>query len=160
MVNNTEYSVIIDTNEYSGNFERELTAYTTGHHTEYAGEEEAKDYQNFVDANPEFSELFQSNIRFEYDEGGGNYCCIYPTPGRVNDGKGNHYDEIDYTGEHKYPAYESVEIFFYWEPTPIEMRIIEDRAIEYGKKHGINIKAIRIHKTEINESCIFEKNFK
>ena len=44
-------------------------------------------------------------------------------------------------GERGYPAYESVAIFFSEPLSPEEMAFVRERAVEYGKLHGIGMKA-------------------
>ena len=78
---------VIDTNEYSGNFERELCAYITGHVGECeVGEEYADMYLS------EFGTALVG-VQYKSDE----YNClrpveIYPTPNKWNNGVGEHFE--------------------------------------------------------------------
>ena len=81
----------IDTDHYAGNFERELTAYCTGHIGECGvGAEKAEMYED--------EEKYRfNNIEQKADDHGCHRpCSIYPTPGFYNDGMGGVYtDESD-----------------------------------------------------------------
>lgn len=83
------YKFVIDTDQYSGNFEREMTAYLTG----CVGE---------CGVGDEYAELFEkenvdhidfSNVAFLNDDGCSRPCNIEITPGWFNDGIGNIYRE-------------------------------------------------------------------
>jgi len=122
-----EYVLVIDTNKYSGNFERELTAFCTG----ILGECEVGD-KEVIKYNEEETYSFDS-IALRADEHNiFRPTSIYKTPSWWNDGHGKRFLE----GEEneivkKYPAYNSVAIFFYKEPTKEEIKIIKRRAEEY-----------------------------
>jgi hypothetical protein len=78
------YAFIIDTNEYAGNFERELTAYCTG----IIGECEVG--KEFVDE--EITSIFEENIQQVCDDHGcPRPCEIYPSNSRFNNGMGFNY---------------------------------------------------------------------
>lgn len=81
------YSIIIDTNKYAGNFERQLCAYATGVIGDCGvGSEEANEYkksgmpnlEDFVDQVPDEHGCFRP-------------VQICPTPGYFNNGMGYHY---------------------------------------------------------------------
>mgnify|MGYP001576192315 CR=1 FL=1 len=76
------FGFVIDTNEYAGNFERELCAHVTG----MVGECEVG--IEFVDE--QIETLFDNVIDVE-DEGCARPCAIYPTNKRFNNGMGFHY---------------------------------------------------------------------
>ena len=149
----TLYTLIIDTNEYSGNFERQMSGYITAQFGDCGvGESEAIEAENEI--SPEVQAWFEQNVvqRSEEDEDGGcmRPCAIVPTPGRVNDGMGGHYDAAGYTGESAYPAYESVGIFLSAPPTAEVFRVVKERAEKFtrqfteGKK--IQILGVRLVK--------------
>lgn len=78
----TKVSVIIHTDKYSGNFERELCAYVTGLTNESrVGDEIACETQN----NLQHFDWWDENADFE------NLVEIWPTPGYINNGMGKHY---------------------------------------------------------------------
>ena len=93
MSKNIEYFVIVDTEDYAGNFERELCAYMTGTYGECGvGEVCADLFEKDVDE--ETFKWFDENIMYESDDNG----CSRPaklssTPGWFNDGNGSHYKE-------------------------------------------------------------------
>ena len=78
-----KYGIIIDTEEYSGNFERELCAFLTGH----IGDCEVGD--EFQHENP----LFDSVISVPDEHGCYRPCEIYPTTGWFNNGVGGMFKE-------------------------------------------------------------------
>lgn len=82
------FAFVIDTNSYSGNFEREMCAYITGQVGDCGvGGEYAKMFEK------ESQYVFE-NINQEHDDNGtARPCTIYPTPGFFNDGFGNDYPE-------------------------------------------------------------------
>jgi hypothetical protein len=78
---------VIDTEDYSGNFERELCAYITGHIGECGvGDEMAEHFEK------EVGEPLK-NVVEEPDEDNGclRPTVIYPTPGWFNHGYGEHF---------------------------------------------------------------------
>lgn len=81
---------VIDTEDYAGNFERELCAYITGRVGECGvGDDMAELFKK------EVGEPFDEVIE-ETDEHGCNRpTTIYPTPGWFNDGMGGHYKKGD-----------------------------------------------------------------
>ena len=93
----TSVVVAIDTNEYSGNFEREMCAFITGqigecgvgdHLIVEAREELAEDTFNNT------LEWIEEHIVQESDDNGCyRPCSIWPTPGWYNNGMGGHYKD-------------------------------------------------------------------
>lgn len=96
---------IVDTNEYSGNFERELTAYVTG----VVGECEVGD--EYID--DKITPIFQESIQQCSDDNGCYRPCeaINSPDGRCN----------------------SVGIFFHTEPTPEQISIMKDRSYDFNQ---------------------------
>lgn len=90
------YLLIIDTDQYAGNFERQLTGFCTGVDDGTHGEREAEDLADFLEDNPEFSNDWEHKIITNPDDNGyDRVCSIWPTPGRFNNGMGYHYGEDD-----------------------------------------------------------------
>jgi len=120
----------IHTDSYSGNFERELCAYITGQVGDCGvGEDMA---ERFVeDLGEDLQEEFGEIIGAKNDEGCSRPCEIYPTPGRLNDGVGNHFNAAE--GQTGYPAYESVAIYFDEMPTDEMFDLMKARTDEYAK---------------------------
>lgn len=122
-----EYGFIIDTDQYSGNFEREMCAYLTGC---VGGCDVGKEYVNLRPEPMDFDDL----LRWEPDDNGCfRPCEIWETPGFWNDGNGKHYK----TGEGpekkiKHPAYQSVIIYFQDRPTLAAIHYLKERAYEFS----------------------------
>jgi hypothetical protein len=82
---------VVDTEQYSGNFERDLTAYMTGRVGEcQVGEDQAKLFKKETKKDPDV--LF-SNVMYvpDGDNGCRRPCAIYPTPGWFNHGMGGEF---------------------------------------------------------------------
>jgi hypothetical protein len=81
-----EYGIIIDTNQYAGNFERQMCAYITGVLGDCGvGHEHEREVAEF-----------KYKIAQEPDEHGTHRpVVIYPTPGYFNHGMGGHYKDGD-----------------------------------------------------------------
>ena len=85
------YGFVIDTNLYSGNFEREMCSFLTGYVPDNG-------YQNAVDKNEDYS-LFTDEYGLDLfylvtdDHGVTTAVEIYPTANLYNNGHGFHYQE-------------------------------------------------------------------
>ena len=123
--------VVIDTTSYSGNFERPMAAFAAGAYDEdrYHGEAEALLFEGAASEDPKLAAIMDKVKCVTHDEYGDVTNTIWPTPGRINGGMGDHTDDV---GQKGYPAYESVAIFFDEAPTDEELDIIKTRATEYG----------------------------
>lgn len=88
----SRFIFVVDTENYAGNFERQLTAYVTGVTGECGvGDEESALFQ---DEHPDRVEEFQNIVDQVPDENGCHRpTSIYPTPGWFNDGVGNEWRE-------------------------------------------------------------------
>lgn len=87
----TQYTFIIDTDSYAGNFEREMCAYITGCIGDCeVGEEWADKFRKeYGDPEYEFSNVYQ-----KADEHGCyRPCAIQTTPGYINSGYGAHFKD-------------------------------------------------------------------
>lgn len=136
----TTFLFIIDTDSYSGNFERELCGAMTGVDDGTHGGREATRLLERLQNGPEDQRALQDRISgkvtFWPDDKRYDRCAtIWPTPGRVNNGRGEHFDE-DQGSEGFYlnrpwPAYESVAIYFNAEPSPGEIAFMIARAREF-----------------------------
>lgn len=153
---------VVDTEQYSGNFERDLCGYITGTVGDCeVGDDMAaifKEETGYVDESP-------FHVAQVPDEHG---CCrpckIWPTPGWFNNGMGGHYQEGQdqenqaledrnkrYQEEAeknpkagwnercqnpltKHPAYLSVAIFFMEKPSDDLIEMMIDRAKEFASK--------------------------
>lgn len=131
------YLLIIDTDQYSGNFERELTGFCTGQHNCTHGEREAEDFDDYIEDNDIENGWEHKVISNTDGEGHSGVCSIWPTPGRLNNGTGQHYDAAP--GETGWPAYESVVIFLNQPPTAEDMKLFRDRLEDFASdqmRHG------------------------
>lgn len=96
-MSDTHYVFVVDTTEYSGNFERLMCAYVTGEVGEcLVGEEVAgrleKDGHWSKSPLREYRAWIDSHVEHRPDEHGCHRpCAIGPTPGFFNDGMGNHW---------------------------------------------------------------------
>lgn len=105
---------IIDTDQYAGNFEREMCAYITGHTGECGvGGELAGCLKKDTGLNPD---TFFSNVLQVADEDG---CCrpveIQPNPNWFNDGHGNEWKITDNDVEKQLKKYVK-SVTDYWTP--------------------------------------------
>ncbi len=124
MISHKNVLLIIDTNLYTGNFEREMCAHITGEIGEcMVGEDYIADVDDIaeeldmpVEKVSEIMQWMQDFVVQRYDEGCYRPCEIYPTEGRSNNGNGRHYD-VTPEQPFKWPAYESVAIYLSKEPT-------------------------------------------
>ena len=132
-------SLVVDTDQYSGNFEREFCAYMTGRLAENAWQKMYKAFarrfrQDFGLAEDTcilpFEDLFEQAVVEHDGFGYSSHCEIYPTPGRSNDGDGRHYT-ITEAEPFKHPAYESVRLFLSRLPTKEEFAALRDRALAF-----------------------------
>lgn len=82
---------VIDTEQYAGSFERELTAYVTGQVGDCeVGYDLVKYYTS--ETGDENHERFDNLLEHRSDENGCRRpCAIYPTPGWFNTGYGEHF---------------------------------------------------------------------
>lgn len=136
----------IDTEQFAGNFDREMTAYMTGisDHSGVGGNE-ADHFFNDIGLDPNdnspFASLFGS-VRNE--DGSITTCKRLPTPGWFNNGWGGHFpDDGSHEAEaklsrrmqdaplNKFPAYLSVGISFLRQPREDELRFFMNRAWYY-----------------------------
>jgi hypothetical protein len=129
-----EKVIIIDTEEYAGNFEREMVAFITGQ----VGECEVGRESQAI-AEEELSEedmdWFCSNVIWTSDDHGCRRpASIAATPGWSNDEKGKH-TKLKPGQKPKYPAYNSVEfVVNEWPPDNI-MKIIIARAKDFCQRY-------------------------
>lgn len=127
----TTYVVCIDTDSYSGNFERQMAAFAAGAFDEdrYHGEDQLAEFEEAAENDPMLAAIKDKVVCVTHEEYGEVTNTIWPTPGRINNGMGGHADDV---GQEGYPAYESVAIFFDEALTNEELDVIKARATEYG----------------------------
>lgn len=119
------YILLIDTNSYAGNFERDLTAHCTGHIGECRVGEEFVDQ----DIKKQFYNIFKKP-----DE----YSCCRPT--EIFPGKDG--------------TYSTVGIFFQDEPTLEQLKLIKQRTKTFNDRLNTDIQFLgfRLEKIETTSS--------
>lgn len=86
------WGLVIDTDMYAGNFERELCAHITGKVGDCGvGKEYVETSEDGVDEDDEENDLFFNVICVPDDNGCYRPCSIYPNPNWKNNGFGFHY---------------------------------------------------------------------
>lgn len=154
---------VIDTNKYSGNFERSLFSFLTCFE-----DEEVYDYTKMIalhgdSINPDLQNWWANNIStYNFDEEYRDRVVgIIPTPGFFNDGLGQHFpnDAIDppVKTPNKWPAYQSVGIAIACDTIDDHiLKLIKERVDEYVKLGvikgleiiGYRMVTIKVTKTE------------
>lgn len=137
------YTLIIDTNEYSGNFERAMCAYLMGKYDEY-GKSYCREFIEIFDTDvatgkvpKEIVNEINENLALVQCEHDDNYFYsnvdIFPTPNRLNNGSGRHFTPKPGKEYPKaYPAYESVGIFFNESPSDAMIAYVKHRLGEFN----------------------------
>lgn len=129
------FKVIIDTEQYSGNFEREMFSFITGLQNPRQDGIEEYCAKNIV--NLEWWE--DHSIEEDDDEYGPQQMGIQVTPNWFNNGMGKHKraDDPDISNfKHKCPAYLSVGIFVDEVPPENVIKEIKKRAKEFCDFYG------------------------
>ncbi len=133
------YMFVIDTNSYSGNFEREVCAYITGQVAEVSSSDAEDQAALALQAMPEVVKEFEDLMLDVQDDPDmyPSFVANWPTPGYGSNGRGK---EVKLTPENKdeyhYPAHLSVAIFFSERPS--------DKLIAIMKKRALHLRAIGI----------------
>jgi len=138
----SEYTLAIDTDSYSGNFERELFSFIFGIPDTPDGG--TRDLSHYANAAKEAGVAKRLRKDYEYelldvrlnDPGDDGYHRAYvticPTPGFFNDGNGTHYEDTEENrkkvGAKRHPAFQSVAIFLNEMPRNKELDYIRERA--------------------------------
>lgn len=175
-----KYVFVIDTDKYAGNFERELCAFATGFVGECdTGKEEAEKFINEFKLEEAYDGLFGEIIDLRVDENGcARPTSIWPTPGYFNNGLGSDYkdgeeeqalkDYNEYVKKdkkhslkprdkiEKYPAHNSVGIFFNERPTDEQITVLKERSKVYAKENDIDIASFRVvvERTTVDEESV------
>jgi hypothetical protein len=114
-----KYAVLIKTNKYAGNFEREMCAHVTGH----IGECEVG--KKYVDKN--IAKLFENVIGNEADDHG----CYRPVTLGCDIKGGTNQDVV---------------IFFEEEPTKVHLDTIKKRLPDFKYEKGLKIEGLELIK--------------
>lgn len=125
------FKIVIDTEQYSGNFEREMCAYITGQIGECSvGNDWVREYSETI----KHLDWWEEHILQRPDDR--EHPCyrpvaIYPTVGWYNDGYGGHLKETGADVKSRYPAYMSVAIFTDKLPPDAVLIELTERAREF-----------------------------
>lgn len=129
--------LVIDTNKYSGNFERSLYKFLFAYENDdiYDSSKMISLYGDEID--PELKEWYEDNYcEYTFDsEYGEQPVGIWKSPDYVNNGYGVHKHKDDpevQEWKNKWPAYQSVAIAFMGDTIPENIKtLIKDRLQEY-----------------------------
>jgi hypothetical protein len=112
---NTNWIFVIDTDDYAGNFERDMCAYLTGEIGECeVGEEFAEEY-------------FKETGEAKYES---RFCNIIESR---SDDHGCHRPCSIWLSKRKKPVYNSVAIFFGNRPTDDDIKFMKERAMKFAE---------------------------
>lgn len=136
----TEFILAIDTTEHAGSFEREMCAFCTGQVGECEiGSKQADAFNAWYAASHGDGNPFDVIVDLVMDDTGILRPCVkLPTPGRWSDGLGRHFDDADLDpakGQMKYPALETVGIYFNSRPSQRLRDIVITRAWEFCQNY-------------------------
>lgn len=153
-----EWSFVVDTDTYAGNFECELLAHVAGvldratdstraHRRVYVDEvilkgrsraHNALDARALVDSelNPLRNLIAEGTIQDPVVSGFGQraYVTIYPTPGWSNNGNGLEY-RVTRRHPFRHPSYQSVRIFLNGRPTQKQLALMQRRSEAFCRDH-------------------------
>lgn len=132
-----DYGIVIDTEQYAGNFERELCAACTGRHDDTSGR--AKALAMAYDG-PDFEDKISGK---DDEHGCYRHATVFPTPGWSNDGKGGH-TKLTGKAKMRYPAYLSVLIHLNSDLTQKQIDGIKERAFAFAKAGSITVTGFRM----------------
>ena len=127
------YLFIIDTDTYTGNFEREICAYITGKIGECeVGKEQAELARQEI---PDIVAKLEDLVESVSDEHGGHRpVLIFPNDRYGNDGNGNPALLTDKNrNQFPWPEYNSVVIYFHSIPNRRLLNTMKERAINFAK---------------------------
>lgn len=146
----SELTLVIDTDQYSGNFERQMFAFIFGepdtpdggtrdlsyytHAAKAAGVSDAFFDRCRTAEEPAYPILIAERINDPGDDGVHvSYVTICPTPGWFLVDGGEHYEDTEANRARfplnvRHPAFQSVAVFLEREPTADELKLIKERA--------------------------------
>ena len=153
----TIYALVVDTEQYAGNFERAMCAYATGVVGGCTrGEKEASLFAeqepDSFDRDIEESVFWELMVQEMDEDGCARPVTIVATPGWFNDGDGREFrdegQEIE--GVTKWPSYQSVGMFFERRLTSDEEALVKRRVAAFAELNNITVTGYRwLEKTEI-----------
>jgi hypothetical protein len=92
---NCAYLLVVDADQYSGNYERQLTGFCTGVDDGTHGDKEGADFRRWLDEHGKSVSWKKISTTCRDDKNYPRVCTIWPSPGRLNNGMGFHYDAGD-----------------------------------------------------------------
>lgn len=126
---------VIDTEQYSGNFERQMCAFFTGVTGDCGvGLEYARVFKIDHKQTPIIDAFANMVKQVPDDHECYRPCSVWETPGWVNDGKGNHSKQY-MLRDGDYPANQSVAIYFEKRPTDTMIELMKIRANKFNEYH-------------------------
>lgn len=139
-----QWAIVIDTDSYSGNFEREMGAFVTGQET-VRGERFMDEIRKHFGFNSKLRGAYWeddprnpfANLFMQWPgEHGDELAHIEPTPGFGNDGKGNHarVDSPAKKKKYKWPAYQSVIMRCFERPSKEQIKILKEWAFKFSER--------------------------
>lgn len=132
------YGVVIYTNKYAGNFEREMCAYCTGYIGECeVGDNKAEEY--FEEYGGKKSQYSDSHYHLDTDV----FCDAIEN---VSDDRGCYRPVSIWTDKHCKESYTALIIYFQSKPTNEQLERIKERSKEYSK--DIEILDVKVLKRE------------
>lgn len=156
MTSSTRFILVVDTDQYSGNFERQMCAHITGQIGECeVGKECIPEIEDLEEDHTQFHvgdmmnwmKWFDEHVLQVADDHGCHRPCeIYPTPGRSNNGVGVHYDVTE-NAPFKWDAYESVAIYLNEQPPKeiFDFMVARANHFHYSSRcKNLNIKNVRL----------------
>jgi len=128
-MNQESWRFVVDTDTYSGNFERPMCAYMTGKIGDCeVGSAAAEVFHEEVSGDP-----FESRIIQNCEDGCYRPVQTWPTPGWFNNGLGKHYREEEYHSQNRWPAHQSILIEFDSPLTQEEIELLCSRAKRFAE---------------------------
>lgn len=149
-----QWAIIIDTDSYAGNFEREMVAFITGLETirgerfwhEFHAAHGASDKEHGFDwQTDDRNPLALVFIKWPRDYGDGyishDYAWITSTPDYANNGNGSHNNVVNLSKKeqkkHKYPAFGSVIIRCYDKPSDENVALVKEWAEKFAARSRV-----------------------
>lgn len=121
-----QWAFVADFGEYAGNFTAEFAAWVVGRSDEDIDGSVWELLEAFRKAVPNAEEIMNDLLSSRIDEKRGyTHHALAPTPGRRNNGMGEHADA---SSGYRCAAYESIAIFLDRKPTDEELALLVGRA--------------------------------
>lgn len=144
--NDPMYLFVVDTESYSGNFEREMIAWVTGQIGECGVGEENIDPNMPADLLEWCKDCVLSQPS---DRGCNRPAAIWPTPGWYNDGWGGHLPVTNESPPRRFTAYQSVVCPMDALPPKAIFDALTERAKLFCDDHGLGFTRTRLLKLTI-----------